>query len=695
MNMQNINAFRFWWDYGYRDLLPIVPPGVQLAPKWADKVNQLGKMPGIRYGNGLWGPIKGWYNLQPTEADVETWNAMGASVGLRTGKAFLLDIDAYDERTGQLIEDAFIKALGPAPVRIGQWPKRALLYRTETPFRIKILKFTGYEGRPGQIEMPAQVVISGSHARTLKAYDWPRDLVPFDDLSCVTKDQVNAVLAQLAAILPDGKLSGTSDDAGDALSPAALMAPAELVRQAVALLPNTYEKGGYDAWRDIAQMIRGALPDDPDAGCDIFCSFTERGDVSDPQEDAIRIYNSLGPSRVLGFPNLVDKVYKHTGFRIDASLYFDKAGAELFAVAPKAPPKLFNFTSFAEAADTAVIFAARPLIKGLLDQGAMTVLYGESNAGKTFVAMDLAYHIARGDAWSGMRAAKFPVLYVAAEGGLGARKRAVALSMRRGACDGFSFLLHPINLLHPDADLQPLIASIEATGLDYGLIVIDTLSRVMAGGDENGPGDMGAMVRHLDKLRNATKAHIMVVHHSGKDRAKGARGHSLLRAATDTEIEVANREISVTKQRDLDGSFTRGFLLDVVTLGIDEDGDTITSCVVKLVADDEKEIVVPTPRENDVLRALQAVLKASPLPELGATHTEIMAYLSAYGITMNADNVRFYLRSLYDKSITDRIGRGKWRLKAEKKAFSVTDPKRFLELQTEKSGEKSGESVFE
>ena len=68
---------------------------------------------------------------------------------------------------------------------------------------------------------------------------------------------------------------------------------------------------------------------------------------------------------------------------------------------------------------------------------------------------------------------------------------------------------------------------------DVRLIIIDTLSRALSGGNENSPDDMGNLVKHMDKVRHTLKAHLCVIHHSGKDKAKGARGHSLLRAATD------------------------------------------------------------------------------------------------------------------------------------------------------------------
>ena len=122
------------------------------------------------------------------------------------------------------------------------------------------------------------------------------------------------------------------------------------------------------------------------------------------------------------------------------------------------------------------------------------------------------------------------------------------------------------------------------------LIVIDTLSRVMAGGDENSAADMTALIRNIDAIRENTGAHILTVHHTGKDAARGARGHSSLRAATDTEIEImnedGNRAAVVTKQRDHNGGETFAFGLKPVLLGHDQDGDEVSSCVIE-VADAE------------------------------------------------------------------------------------------------------------
>jgi len=230
------------------------------------------------------------------------------------------------------------------------------------------------------------------------------------------------------------------------------------------------------------------------------------------------------------------------------------------------------------------------MVKGVLANGAMSVVYGPSNSGKTFFALDLAFHVAAGVEWRGLRVKQSSVLYLAAEGGSGVANRVAALRKVSGAT-GLPFALRRagLDLLHDQADLQAVFNLAKEVISKSGglplLIVIDTLSRVMAGGDENSPADMTALIRNIDAVREATKAHIMVVHHSGKDVAKGARGHSSLRAATDTEIEVQSEEgaraARVTKQRDYLGGELFAFDLKAVDLGLDQDGEEVRSCVVE------------------------------------------------------------------------------------------------------------------
>lgn len=235
------------------------------------------------------------------------------------------------------------------------------------------------------------------------------------------------------------------------------------------------------------------------------------------------------------------------------------------------------------------VLRSRYLVKGWLDRGASSVVYAESNAGKTFLAMDLALHIAAGEDWHGARVREpQEVVYIAAEGGTGLRNRVEAVrrhnpALAEAAAPNFHLLPEGLDLCTAN-DAHDLAEALSCHGIRPGLIVIDTLARTMGNGDENTAKDMGLFIRSIDALRAETGAHVMVIHHSGKDASKGARGSGSLRAAVDTEIELTRTDgiimAETRKQRDMacDGVFA--FQLKSVFLGFDEDGDRVTSAVV-------------------------------------------------------------------------------------------------------------------
>jgi RecA-family ATPase len=199
-----------------------------------------------------------------------------------------------------------------------------------------------------------------------------------------------------------------------------------------------------------------------------------------------------------------------------------------------------------------------PLIEGLLDAGTFSIVFGASGAGKTFFVLDLAAHIPLGWEWREHTVKKGSTVYIAAEGGSGFAQRLTAFRHHHEIeTEGVEFyvIAEPIDLCQSDADTKTLTERIAALAEPPALIVVDTLSRSLAGGNENASDDMGAFVQHCDELRASTGAHIMVVHHTGKDDSRGARGHSLLKAAADTEIEVKDcgnvKTATFTKQRDL------------------------------------------------------------------------------------------------------------------------------------------------
>ena len=229
------------------------------------------------------------------------------------------------------------------------------------------------------------------------------------------------------------------------------------------------------------------------------------------------------------------------------------------------------------------------LVKRWLDRDAVSVVYGEANVGKSFWAIDLAHHVEQGEPWAGCRVQQAGVLYIAAEGGALFDNRLVAAGAQ------FDVLRGPFAMAGRNPDAHALAEVLDhlaaVRGRPYGLVVIDTLARVMGGADENAAADIAALMRSADLIRSRTGAHVMLVHHTGKDQARGARGHSSLRAAADTEIELKADEAGIkvaraTKQRDLPGGAEAPFRLELVELGHDSDGDAVTSCRVKHLTKD-------------------------------------------------------------------------------------------------------------
>jgi AAA domain/Primase C terminal 2 (PriCT-2) len=226
------------------------------------------------------------------------------------------------------------------------------------------------------------------------------------------------------------------------------------------------------------------------------------------------------------------------------------------------------------------------VIKGVLPKAALAVVYGASGSGKSFAVLDMALSIARGIDWRGRKVRQGRVAYVAAEGADGFRKRLSAYAQQHEvdlAEVPMAVLDGAPNLMLVD-DTADLAVGVLAAG-EPSLVIVDTLAQTTPGANENAGEDMGKALGHCRRLHEMTGATVLLIHHSGKDQAKGARGWSGLRAACDAEIEVIRsetgaRELRLSKAKDGEDGLRWGFKLDVVQVGVDEDGDPITSCVV-------------------------------------------------------------------------------------------------------------------
>jgi phage/plasmid primase-like uncharacterized protein len=233
--------------------------------------------------------------------------------------------------------------------------------------------------------------------------------------------------------------------------------------------------------------------------------------------------------------------------------------------------------------------APNELVENFLTIGGMAVLYGDSNSGKTFFALSLAAHIASGQPFFNRQIDPGLVVYLASEAPGSIRSRMQAIKKHFGcSLENLAMVPVPLNFYANQGDANDVIELVKTIeqikGQPVRLIIGDTLARMSAGANENSGEDMGPVMARFDAVASATGAAMLIIHHNGKDQAKGARGWSGIRAHIDTEIEVMEkdgvRSATITKQRELPGKGeTIYFRLEVVEMGITKFGKPATTCV--------------------------------------------------------------------------------------------------------------------
>lgn len=285
------------------------------------------------------------------------------------------------------------------------------------------------------------------------------------------------------------------------------------------------------------------------------------------------------------------------------------------------------------------------LIEGVLGRQSMAVLYGDSNSGKTFLALEMAACISLGREWLGRSTAQGAVLILATEAERSVRRRLLAWTRWHGiALPHVAVVQTPVNLFDGNADVAAVLGVVEAVerraGVKVELIVGDTLARISAGANENSGEDMGVVLRNADAIRSGARASFLWIHHTGKDAARGMRGWSGMRAAIDTEVEIVDdagaRSAEVTKQRDLPGKGDRfGFRLESVTLGANRWGAERGSCVV--VAADAPPKKEKSKRPSEIAGAIEVLLTQR---RTGMKRSDLQKLLSSPPYTWTYNGVR-------------------------------------------------------
>lgn len=257
------------------------------------------------------------------------------------------------------------------------------------------------------------------------------------------------------------------------------------------------------------------------------------------------------------------------------------------------------------------------LIKPLVETNCDWMLVGPSGEGKTFVILDAAIAIVvGGKTFGGYQCKQGAALYLAGEGHGGIKRRVRAIAKSRGLspCDLKQFYISTSTIGFDRNGLAEAISAARAIEAKHGvtirLIIVDTLHRHMIG-EENSAKDTGDYIRSVQKLRESFPgATTCTVHHvgHGKNTADRGRGSSAVPAAMDVNLLCNKGLLTFKKLKDGIIPEPLEFKLMPVEIGVDDDGEPITSCVVEY-GDRAQKHRVPslTGQEKIVVRLLDDI----------------------------------------------------------------------------------------
>lgn len=247
------------------------------------------------------------------------------------------------------------------------------------------------------------------------------------------------------------------------------------------------------------------------------------------------------------------------GFQSNADAFAAFAGMEVETTAPTRNRR--GVMLLHEYADN--VLDPTWLVPQLIPANGVGMIYGDSGSYKSFLALDMALSLAFGvpGQWNAPPV-KNDVLFFAGEGSIATAKKRWPAWMDHNAIEfrnDHRFFIH---------DNVPFFSNIEEWNFIKGdlaklqtkpsLIVIDTLARLMTGMDENATKDMQLIINFLEELARYYECTVMVIHHTGKDQSKGARGSSALLAGVDFAMYTKKTQmgtlLKVKKQKDADVS---------------------------------------------------------------------------------------------------------------------------------------------
>jgi hypothetical protein len=221
------------------------------------------------------------------------------------------------------------------------------------------------------------------------------------------------------------------------------------------------------------------------------------------------------------------------------------------------------------------------VIRDLCNRKEVGMLVAPSNVGKTAVAVALGAHVVQGKPVLTLNTKRGAVLHICGEGGDGVKDRVYALLRDVEDAEDYLVMKSRLNLGDPD-HVPELIELLKEHLLRcetaISLIIIDTFIHAIADLNENFSNEMSIATSGAQTIAEELDAHVLLVHHTGRDEDRGGRGSSAIRTNVDSEFTIKKDDdagtctVNTTKQRNLAGDLRFSYELEQVKLCTDKEG---------------------------------------------------------------------------------------------------------------------------
>ena len=278
-----------------------------------------------------------------------------------------------------------------------------------------------------------------------------------------------------------------------------------------------------------------------------------------------------------------------------------KGGTPAVPPRPDNPIRILNYQQMMQ------MPAPAWLIEGILPERALTLMFGTSNSFKSFLAVDMACHIATNLNWHGQAIKPGPVVYIAAEGAYSlARQRIAGWAHYHGVIPDDLYLIPQGLALDNQKTLQHLQASFDALPKKPVLLVSDVLAGTIDGSD----GEIEVIQRRLVVTRQLIEryqlAELMITHSGWSQKAR-ARGSTHLWGSADTRLGVVRKgqayaaTLKVERHKDAESGASFDFTLKPHTFG---DADYLNTLIPVIKGGTKLEAEPLSPRAEQTYKLL-------------------------------------------------------------------------------------------